>query len=390
MALFPRSILDNIGIIFTHVDPLTSNFKENSLPLQLQGVKRWHIQNPLALLTNHNSHAQNANYGVEESSEVVDTIKHTHQKTISTLNRWLEWINCRTVQPTTEIIKLYEAGSEILTHINAMIADSAELSKKYQELEEIEAEMQSNQKDQNRWNDRLHQILQQKPGWTTEKTESWNTICWEPDCHSNCHIDCNENGFWCSIGWMCEQFSLQGPQVCMVAGLAAAVAAYGDVEDAMNMGSAAGSEISVLSNCSSCNHPVDSHKRSQRKHVEGRPDPAPFVSADDASRAEGNRLEASRTLIATELEAIRNQITHNFTSIQESTEKFRSLSLNCHFADHLVSNKRLLEVRKKALRPGPGFEDHVKSIDESIEKLEQQLKVLRSPPTFNPKEKETV
>ncbi|CCO35352.1 hypothetical protein BN14_09470 [Rhizoctonia solani AG-1 IB] len=120
-SLFPHSIVDNIAFVFTHCDSFTQNLNMASLPDVLKKSKYWTLENPLAYHKNYQRELKAA--GSENTlSEGRKRLESIYQKTASTLNEWLAWIDVRCPQPTHEINQLYQTMLNIEGQIEAAIS----------------------------------------------------------------------------------------------------------------------------------------------------------------------------------------------------------------------------------------------------------------------------
>ncbi|KAJ1304174.1 hypothetical protein OPQ81_008574 [Rhizoctonia solani] len=120
-SMFPHSIINNIGFIFTHCELLTKNLDMGALPEELRGARNWTLENPLAFNKNYQREkdAGGNEALLEEGRQRLLTI---YKNTVETLNDWLNWVDERDPQPTNEINRLYQTLVEIESKIDAAIA----------------------------------------------------------------------------------------------------------------------------------------------------------------------------------------------------------------------------------------------------------------------------
>ncbi|KAJ1299959.1 hypothetical protein OPQ81_002626 [Rhizoctonia solani] len=142
MTLFPRSILSNIGFIFTHVESFSFNFQESSIPPELRETPRWLIQNPLALLK-HKSVLENENRTARHVRQDKTSIERAYADVIETLNEWLEWIKECPVQPINEINRLYEASAQVQSRFDEVISHIMQLYQQRKEWSNIEEKLRN-------------------------------------------------------------------------------------------------------------------------------------------------------------------------------------------------------------------------------------------------------
>lgn len=118
--MFPHSIVENIGFIFTNSDPETLNFETEGLPEELRGCPFWVIQNPLALL---NRYKKNSTRGaLPDSSKMDRKISACYDETVETLNEWMKWLSERPLKPTHEINELYEKSVDIESRLQEVLS----------------------------------------------------------------------------------------------------------------------------------------------------------------------------------------------------------------------------------------------------------------------------
>ncbi|CAE6467131.1 unnamed protein product [Rhizoctonia solani] len=366
MTLFPRSILENIGFIFTHVDSLSFNFQKDSLPPQLRKAQFWLIQNPLALLVKHNSMIQNETRNTRQVRQDIKTIERTYEDTIETLNEWLAWANQRPVQPTSEIHNLYEISTQIEARIDKTIGDITLLYEQRKEWTEIQSKLQDNH-SRRRALDILRDQLGPRYIWARKETKpTWNTICMREDCHNNCHVQCSddEDGGWIDDAVACGQFFR--PRRFTATFWMILPPSF---------------RFTYAGVCKSCDHDYSDHKRYQFKHVQERQDTDPALQRDlNAAEDEETRLKISQKAVSTRLEGIRDEVERKISTIRKLIDEFREISISYNFSGYIHSTIGVLEMRKRAFESEPGSAGQIAIINESIEKLKQKLTILDPPP----------
>lgn len=139
-SMFPQSILDNIGFIFTHSDPDGLNFQRESLPIELRQSRHWAIQNPLGRL---NSFKQKNGGAGSYTKAQLKKLNSDYEETIDTLNEWLEWLDERQATPTSEIHELYEKSVAIESKIEASLSSITRLSEQRRAWTKIVADLNS-------------------------------------------------------------------------------------------------------------------------------------------------------------------------------------------------------------------------------------------------------
>ena len=111
-SIFPRTLIRNIGILFTNVSsPLSWNFNVDTLSVELRGAKRFLIDNPLAM---QKKYLKMAGGKIDENDQdILDGLEPAvnagHQATLNTLVKIFNWLNGLEPQATKEIRSLGEA-----------------------------------------------------------------------------------------------------------------------------------------------------------------------------------------------------------------------------------------------------------------------------------------
>ncbi|KAJ8482073.1 hypothetical protein ONZ45_g15079 [Pleurotus djamor] len=190
-GMFPNSIADNIGFVFTMVaNPLQFNFKRDGLPLPLRKARIWAIDNPLAGWF-HYQDALTAEEPPEDFiiADMQETVHRTYDKTLVTLNSFFQWQTERVVQPTKAINDLYQMSTRIEASITNVLAQITQTENRKTELLRLQANIDE-QKQIQKVNEQFQTIID-SPYHEHEGTpDIHNTLCCEANCYSNCHEDC--------------------------------------------------------------------------------------------------------------------------------------------------------------------------------------------------------
>ncbi|KAF8642821.1 hypothetical protein AX16_009397 [Volvariella volvacea WC 439] len=328
-SMFPASIIDNIGFIFMNADPLTFNFKRESLPPELRQSKRWIIQNPLALYKNY-----------------LD-----QKKAIETLNGFMKWLDERKVQPTKEINSLYQMSVSIESNIEAAISAITRLTERREEMEKIKSGLGNTEKSKAA----LEQLKEQQetPVWNRQPSPGQvNTLCIAPNCYKNCHVSCsldfqNEPA---DLGRLCWAFHGSPTPV--------------------------GGDKAMR--CTVCDHKASEHRHYYHIHIleKRQMDPKTRKELEEAGREE-EKLKAAKKLAQMELDTISEEINTGQGEIRRLVDEYNKVALSKNFAGHIQSAISMLELRKKELQSKQNTETDLKLIDESIAKFRQKLRVLQ-------------
>lgn len=139
-GMFPHSIIDNIGFVFTMVpNALSFNFQRDALPVELKDARIWTVDNPLAQWSKYQANLTAIPPKDEEDLEdMFDTVSTCYKKTLKSLNDFLKWLDERKVEPVQSISDLYEMSTSIEASISNVIARMDQAEKRRQELVKLQ------------------------------------------------------------------------------------------------------------------------------------------------------------------------------------------------------------------------------------------------------------
>ena len=146
-SIFPRTLADNIGIVFTNVaSPLSWNFDQGSLPDALRGIEnnQFLLDNPLALWKKLNEFCRQRKASKRAVAELESAVDEGHAKALRALSILFDWLDTLVPQPTKEIINLHKKSEEIERNIANALSRASHLRDKKDELEKIKASMDGN------------------------------------------------------------------------------------------------------------------------------------------------------------------------------------------------------------------------------------------------------
>jgi hypothetical protein len=121
-AMFPRSLVKNIGFLFSNCDRLHLNFEMSSLPEELRESEHWLFQNPLALWNKYKAVKDRGGVSEDQLEEMRDEIDMAYNKGLRFLNKFFKWLDERPVQPSKDINDLYEKLNGIDKQITNVMA----------------------------------------------------------------------------------------------------------------------------------------------------------------------------------------------------------------------------------------------------------------------------
>lgn len=138
-SILPRSIANNIAILFTKVsDPMSFNLQVDSLPSSLQESCIFFLNNPIALTKQ--CQARN-NPFLQVQAVTPGAIGDAHPNAVGMLAQVFDWLNQCTYQETSAIGNLYKKGCAIDCRIhNALVLINA-VSEKQRDVARIKEEI---------------------------------------------------------------------------------------------------------------------------------------------------------------------------------------------------------------------------------------------------------
>ena len=181
--------------------------------------------------------------------------------------------------------------------------------------------------------------------WKQEKTSSHNTLCSEPDCYSNCHIECG------------LKFSL-------------------DSEIFLRCKAMDGKT------CLKCNHSYNSHRHynSLWKLEDHKQESIDHDAEQKYKRAmrEKNNRETLIVDLDKVISGLDSELDKALSSLGRLTEAYAKLSLSGNFAGQVEKSVRLMETRLEAMRKDQEDHKSIEMFEKSLENMKQKLKVVEA------------
>ncbi|KAG8700013.1 hypothetical protein FRC08_004971 [Ceratobasidium sp. 394] len=350
-SMFPHTILDNIGFMFTNSTLMTSNFDREGLPLELRESQSWIIQNPLAVLKKYDQLTTTVLALPTQRGNMAAQLQGCYEETVETLNDWLAWLDSRQVQSTIEIDRLYRISMDIESSIESALATITRLSEQRAQYQLIERNLQRPDKASNAL--KSLKKLETEEHWDRKDTDQPNTICIAPGCYSNCHAPCymRLTEDYTSLGRWCKVFKNWGP--LPVWDGASAV-------------------------CKICQHPSRLHRHYRQIHYRKArvTDPEKTAEVLNATTEEEQIQVAKTITVPDKLTEINEEIASAQDNIPSLVEQYNEKSLSRSFAGHIRSAIQMLKLRQEELKTKPNTDAELQLIDESISKFERQLALL--------------
>ncbi len=140
-SIFPRSLADNIGIVFTNVSsPDHWNFDQNSLPdvLRARYENQWLLDNPLSLWKKNQEMQSQPQTRVTKRfrDNPMDMLRKRHQAALEEMCSLFDWLDDRDPQPTNDIWNLYVQSQQIDNDIDLAMTRLVQISEKKKLVDE--------------------------------------------------------------------------------------------------------------------------------------------------------------------------------------------------------------------------------------------------------------
>ena len=138
-AIFPKTLADNIAFMFTNVlNPLASNFSQDTVPRVLKRAPQFHIDNPVAL---QKKYIDLASRGDQNKKKLMAEMrKHViagEQKALEMMVKLFDWLDGLEPQPTVEIVYLYDISQGIEAKITNTLAQVDQAAAKTGEINQL-------------------------------------------------------------------------------------------------------------------------------------------------------------------------------------------------------------------------------------------------------------
>ncbi|CAE6527646.1 unnamed protein product [Rhizoctonia solani] len=357
-TLFPRSIVDNIGIIFTNTGAGGAglNFQIQSLPLELRKAEYWCLDNPLSLYKNYSAQKAANGFRRGQESKQQKNLETSYLEATETLDDWLEWLDDRREIPTTAIIELYQKSAHIESRLFETIISIANLSKLESQLLNISPDLETAGKEK----ENLAKLQNNLPPkvWVLKETSNHNTICTAADCHSNCHTECSlELGDPATIGGSCKAFKTLGIP---------------------NRWLPFWSDTGVKCGQVKCGHEARFHRYYQKIHRQIDSTAYKRIVQDlKHVTTEKERLESIKTRVEQEIEQVKRAIQQSKVEIPRLVEELNGLSLSPNYTGYIWSALDILNMRREQLMQRGDSGNELAVINDGIKAFEAQLDLLR-------------
>ncbi|KAF8326948.1 hypothetical protein F5887DRAFT_1164318 [Amanita rubescens] len=187
-SIFPRSLADNIGVMFTCVPDIMSwNFDLQSLPSVLRDMEgnRFLIDNPVAKWQRLVALTRSNRITRSQLVEMRRKLEECHTGALSVLAILFDWLDTLTPQPTSAIMQLYDRYQEIERGIANALSRASQVSEQKAELKRMQMLAENHRITMEQY---LSVVVTKT--WERVNTVQYNTICRHPGCRSNCCVGC--------------------------------------------------------------------------------------------------------------------------------------------------------------------------------------------------------
>ena len=141
-SIFPRTLSDNIAIVFTNVSsPLSWNFDQESLPTVLRNARRFTLDNPMAMQRRFDK-LKLTEKSDKTLSMLRKTVRHGEAAALDTLVDFFDWLHDCEPQPTRDILVLYEKIQRIETSVQNALARMRQAKGKKDKLKKIRKDIE--------------------------------------------------------------------------------------------------------------------------------------------------------------------------------------------------------------------------------------------------------
>ena len=132
-SIFPRTLANNIGILFTNLSSsLSWNFDQNSLPdvLRNRDDNQWLLDNPLAMWNKYQEMKTQPKVSKKKLTRHRNDVEEGYQRALEEISTIFDWLDVLEPQPTNDIMSLFETSQQINRDIENAMSRAAQISDK--------------------------------------------------------------------------------------------------------------------------------------------------------------------------------------------------------------------------------------------------------------------
>ncbi|KAF9260138.1 hypothetical protein L218DRAFT_1003066 [Marasmius fiardii PR-910] len=340
-SIFPSTLVDNIGFIFTNVpNPLACNFTQEALPIKFRGAQQFLLDNPVATWRKYQQLE-----GKRKTKGLFATVEQAEYKALEVLADLVNWIDQCPPQPTKDTISLYEQSRIIEENILDALAQLQYTAEKKCELEELKKQLEKANSDVDML-EKLGIMMSKKRYIRKPQSDQFTDICLVPDCHSNC-----------------SQITLHP-------------STFGDIVY-MFLNELARDHAE---NCSVCGHNGGQHSLSRViwQQVEEDVQVANNYRRMmyEKAKKEKGKQEASKELAEKEIDKATKEIQAAIGQIAGAVGAYSKLALSGSFSTQIVKSIQIMKYNIEAIRQkGDLGAAEIQNLKESVASMEMKLKI---------------
>ncbi|KAG7090681.1 hypothetical protein E1B28_009779 [Marasmius oreades] len=343
-SIFPRTLADNIGIVFTNVpSPLSWNFEQDSLPPVLRKAEQFLLDNPVAMQKKYNE-LKAKKLPKQTLKQLRDGVVQGELKTLDMLACIFDWLDKLKPQPTKDILSLYQQSQDIEKRIQNALARIQQANSKKNELEDIKRAIKKANLDIYTLKD-FQKIIKRKRHIQDNKTYH-STLCSVPDCYSNCHEHCGLN------------FSL----------------------DPYQLGECAAMDLKGVV-CTVCGHERDHHRHYNSLWNEVEEDER-VVDRDAEKKykeaeSEVEKKEALRLIAQKAIDELTKDVEEAIIQLGRSADEYANLSLSGNFSSQVEKSISLMKLNIEKMQNDGSDRELIVKLEKSMESMERKLDILK-------------
>ncbi|KAK0429728.1 hypothetical protein EV421DRAFT_1946432 [Armillaria borealis] len=321
-AIFPRTLAENVGFLFTNVSsPLSWNFDPSSLPSALRDNMQFLLDNPVAMQKKYRQMESDRTIPVKTKKQLRQAVLAGEQKALNMLSQKIE------------------------TDIANILAITRQAAKTDQELDNVQRQLDGAEANMKTYEKYEHVVNRKE--WYQKSTDRHNIICSVPDCYSNCHIGCSLD-------------FILGPD---------------ELRNCIFMSESGGVR------CQERKHGREFHRcfnsiwaiRGVFEVKVNQEAKAKFENAQNAKK----RAEELKNQIKDKKAMLQDRIKNATEELGRLVERYPKLSLSGSFAGQVETAAKMLEQNLEGMRESGAARETIDKVEASLDSMREKLEVLK-------------
>ncbi|PFH47909.1 hypothetical protein AMATHDRAFT_49936 [Amanita thiersii Skay4041] len=332
-AIFPRSLANNIGLLFTNVSsPLSWNFDQNSLPDVLRSSdNQFLMDNPVAMWKKLEEMRQTGTFSEKVLMQLDSAVQDGYKKALEVLADILNWLDGLTPQATKEIYTLYQQSQQIDQSIDNALSRVAQLADMKKQLETVISSVEGAK----------HTMKQFQ---NFKRITTLNTWVQSPTY--------GHNILYCSLDFALDPSALFFCGV-MTGGI-----------------------------CNKCGHSYLDHRHYNAEWTQ-QTETQTQVDADAERKykdAENNKAKQEQLKIAVngEISRLDKELDSLLILVGNLSQSYAKLSLSGSFAGQVRKSVRLIETNLEAMRNSKADPKSIEKMERSLENMKEKLRIIEA------------